>query len=248
MDEEQDTTSYGFGPILDSLPSPFATRAAIITPLMQAYDADKTTDQSDLEPYFSTLRELPSPTFGHYLTTINRIYAEDLEHDGRLAVTRFTPIFVIGVLELPGTLGFVLGYSSGLDIGRFMKPGICLCVVRGKHMQGTIVFGRGKLNRDALDEWYGDSYSAVEIQVAIELADGAVRRLRALRWVEGEPQDRVNGLEQEANEAGGWKEMRSRLQSRNIKSSERGRALAPRALHDERGGINGVERRDDIGD
>lgn len=216
---------------------------------MQAHDSEKTTDQADLSSSLASLDDLPSPTFGHYLTTINRVHAEDLEYHGRLTPHRFTPLFVTGVLELPGTLGYVLGYSSGLDIAKYMKPGICLDDGAGRRVQGTVVFGRGQDNRDALDEWYGEGYVFAEVQVVIGLADGVARKLKAYRWVKEGGEEQSHGELDDGIETGGWKDLMLRGESRSRKGSGQESLAAKTMSGNETGWTSsGGGRRDDIGD
>ncbi|KAF2156658.1 hypothetical protein K461DRAFT_316879 [Myriangium duriaei CBS 260.36] len=161
----------GFGPIVDS-PSP---------PL--CFDEGETYQSSQSCRSIRLLRNESSPldTFAYYRTTLNRISADDLERQGRFNTHQWTPLFVTSALQLPDTLAYVLRYSSGITMSEYMIPGTS---VGDEHEKGMVVFGRGRRNRDMISEWYGEGAVCVDVDVEILLADGVVRQMAALRWVE----------------------------------------------------------------
>ncbi|GAM88928.1 hypothetical protein ANO11243_069620 [Dothideomycetidae sp. 11243] len=175
----------GFGPIVH-LPAPH---------LLGLEEHDSTSRDTKKRPYPSSLtvagagghysdhESLPLTTFAHYLTTISRVYADDLERGGRFDTCQWMPLFVLGALQLPGTLAFILQHKSGLSLYSSMLQGRKVEGNTGS-VTGMLVLGRGRRNRERLSEWYGTKRHCVTVNVEIVLVDGAMRRVSALQWVE----------------------------------------------------------------
>ena len=143
-------------------------------------------------------------TFGYDQATQNFIDESQLVKGGPLDVERWNPIFVFDILQLPGTLGTVLGYSStGLVISR-MTPAAsqdsdlristrCDCDgceelrrqdgTASDPVKGLVLFGTGGDDRRTLDDFYGDAYTKHEIEVDVTLKSGASKTIKAFAWI-----------------------------------------------------------------
>lgn len=141
--------------------------------------------------------KLPGSTIALELAKNNPVDVLDLRRGQKFDVHEFTPLFITGVLQLPGTLANALGYrrKSELELVSCMVPGRVFCPEDGTKddgeieysnaetsVRGMIVLGRGKRNRHALDEWYGRDF--IRLSLKVELQTWIRREVMAFTWVE----------------------------------------------------------------
>ena len=153
-----------------------------------------------LHPHISTATgESVYTTFSYQRAMRNRVNGEKLKHGGKYDTSRFAPIFIYDVLQLPGSLANVLGMSSSVDLIRRMTPGIVRgCVLRADDQEhpvlhftglvehcvtGMLLFARGARSRDKLAEHYGDGFDADTVSVQFALDDGKTEVRSAHVWM-----------------------------------------------------------------
>ncbi|GAB7351138.1 hypothetical protein MBLNU459_g1595t1 [Dothideomycetes sp. NU459] len=139
--------------------------------------------------------------FDYIQTLRNRIAAHRLEPSGALDVHHYPPLFLYDMLQFPDAIGRLLDPSStGTPIAGRMTPGVLrghrALVMRGTGepllratgaeadvVKGMVVFGRGRNNRRALSEHYGEGFRRVRGEVQITLDDGRKRDVWAYVWI-----------------------------------------------------------------
>lgn len=141
-----------------------------------------------LAPVFGPLE---ISTFGYQLASHNRFSEGQLSDRYDLKI--WPAIFVYDILQLPGTLANVLGHSSSIDVTRAMTPAKYTQESRSKAMneskigdgvvQGMVVLGRGKDNRKAIADYYGDEFKRQTVKVEISLEDGRRVSIEAYAWI-----------------------------------------------------------------
>ena len=133
-------------------------------------------------------------TFSYQQAQRNRINDADLEPGGQLDIRSWPAVFVYDILQFPGSLASVLGRSSSLDYVYCMTPGKTLKPIFPKAMygdgsdsesglEGMIVVGRGKTNRQDIEDHYGKGFRRKRVDVEVTLASGRSRVLYAYTWV-----------------------------------------------------------------
>jgi len=141
-----------------------------------------------LAPVFGPLE---ISTFGYQLASHNRFSEGQLSDSYDLKI--WPAIFVYDILQLPGTLAMVLGHTSSVDVTRVMTPAKYTEENRSKAMdnsqivdgdiQGMVVLGRGRDNRKAIADYYGDEFKRQTIEVEIDLENGRRLTIEAYAWV-----------------------------------------------------------------
>ncbi|GAB7345605.1 hypothetical protein MBLNU457_3904t1 [Dothideomycetes sp. NU457] len=141
-----------------------------------------------LAPVFGPLE---ISTFGYQLACHNRFNEGQLSDTYDLKI--WPAIFVYDILQLPGTLANVLGYSSSVDVTRVMTPAKYTHESRSKavnelqigdgDVQGMVVLGRGRDNRRAIADYYGDEFKRQTIDVEISLENGHRVSIEAYAWI-----------------------------------------------------------------
>lgn len=141
-----------------------------------------------LAPVFGPLE---ISTFGYQLACHNRFSEGQLSDTYDLRI--WPAIFVYDILQLPGTLANVLGHTSSVDVTRVMTPAKYTQDSRSKavngsqigdgDIQGMVVLDRGRDNRKAIAEYYGDQFRRQTIEVQIVLENCQRVTIDAYAWI-----------------------------------------------------------------
>ncbi|KAF4551180.1 Hypothetical protein D9617_14g076370 [Elsinoe fawcettii] len=158
--------------------------------------------------------KLPGTTLALDLAKRNYIDAETLRSGGLYDPLIRPLLFVTGVLQLPGTLNAALGFwdRSQLKLVKCMTPGRAMLRKENDDeegpvqysdaetsISGMVIMGRGKENRHMLDEWHGDKFVRVLVEVQFQTEDWIKRRHKAFTWVE----KKALGWEVESDDSSG---------------------------------------------
>lgn len=138
-------------------------------------------------------------TFSYQQAFANRLPSHKLRRGGKLDPVRFPPLVMVDVLQFPGSLVNAMGLASTVDIVHRMTPGklrgwtlnadrAVEPFLRATGLQtdvahGMVVFGRGRRNREAIQQHYGECFKTILVNVDIELADGALISVLAYLWI-----------------------------------------------------------------
>ncbi|PNS18932.1 hypothetical protein CAC42_6027 [Sphaceloma murrayae] len=144
--------------------------------------------------------KIPITTVALDMAKRNLVQASLLNSRMKYDVVERPPLFVTGVLQLPGSLGTVLGYQrrSEMELAECMTPGRTLsplavdsqdgavaCSRMENSVAGMVILGRGRRNRRQIDEWYGKRFARVLVDVQIHVQQwGVKKQFKAYTWVE----------------------------------------------------------------
>lgn len=200
-------TDLGFGPIPESYvfpPMRVGPDSSHSNPLLSQ---QQTADFEDLSQDDDPIQPLDISsgsivTFAHFKVSQNRLYADDLERGRCFDKEKWTPLFVTGALQLPGTLAYIVRVRSGLHMQQSMFPAI-RNVPDLLPVHGTVILGRGGHSRKSISNWHGKHYQRILVSVQVALYDGAIRTLSALCWEDTTANGLSSGwVDQEATDHG----------------------------------------------
>jgi len=125
-------------------------------------------------------------TFNYDLARRNFIQTRELLTEKPLDIHKYHPIFVVDVLQLPGSLASILELNSCYELTLSMTVGTLSVVSRlGQivKIQGMCVLGRSTKDQDTLDRFYGPQYSRRLVQIHIKPGDEDSMMITAMCWM-----------------------------------------------------------------
>lgn len=164
------------------------------TELLESFQTTNTDDNDPTENE-DQFFQVSIPTFTTGLTLFayeralrNRVRSSKLKHGGEYDMHTYTPTFVHDCLMLPGALINVLDKGSPEDIKDRITPALLPgfqaqvhpetqepCLLQSTesmdYVQGMIIFGEGRNNRDLIHAHYRPNARRVKVQVEVDVVD-----------------------------------------------------------------------------